>query len=50
MLSLLKDWEQGDAQQQHNMKDKALEEKMVNLYLDGHGPNGLDAALAGAQT
>jgi hypothetical protein len=47
MLSLLKDWEQGDARQQHNMEDKELEEKMANLYLDVHGPDG---APAGAQT
>jgi hypothetical protein len=40
MLSLLRDWEQGNARQQHNMEDKELEEKMVNLYLDGHGTVG----------
>jgi hypothetical protein len=52
MLSLLKDWEQGDARQQHNMEDKELEEKMDNLYLDGYGPrsDGPNGAPAGAQT
>jgi hypothetical protein len=44
MLSLLKDWEQGDARQQHNMEDKELEEKMANLYHDGHGPDGTAGA------
>jgi hypothetical protein len=33
MVSLINDWEQGDARQQHNMENKE-EEKMVNLYLD----------------
>jgi hypothetical protein len=37
MLSLIKDWEQCNTRQQHNMEDNELEEKMVNLYLDGHG-------------
>jgi hypothetical protein len=51
MLSLLKDWEQGNARQQHNMEDKELEEKIASLYLDGHGPGpGPDGAPAGAQT
>jgi hypothetical protein len=51
MLSLLKDWEQGDTRQQHNMEDKELEKKMANLYLDGHGPESRpDGAAAGAQT
>jgi hypothetical protein len=40
MLSLIKEWEQGDAQQQHCMKNRELEEKMANLYLDGYGPDG----------
>jgi hypothetical protein len=40
MLSLIKDLEQDDAWQQHNMKNKELKEKMVNLYLDGYGPDG----------
>jgi hypothetical protein len=39
MLSLLKDWEQGDAWYQH-MENEELEEKMVNLYPDGYGPDG----------
>jgi hypothetical protein len=34
-LSLIKDWEQVDARQQHNMKNKELEEMMENLFLDG---------------
>jgi hypothetical protein len=51
MLSLLKDWEQGDARQQHNMEDKELEEKMANLYLDAHGIESRpDGAAAEAQT
>jgi hypothetical protein len=33
MVSLMKDWEQGDARQQHNMENKEAEE-MANLYLD----------------
>jgi hypothetical protein len=40
MLSLIKDLEQDDARQQHNMKNKELKEKMANLYLDGYGPDG----------
>jgi hypothetical protein len=39
MLCLLKDWEQGDAQQQHNIENKELEDKMANLYLYGYGPD-----------
>jgi hypothetical protein len=33
-LSLIKDWEQADARQQHNMKNKDLEEMMENMFLD----------------
>jgi hypothetical protein len=33
-LSLIKDWEQADARQQHNMENKDLEEIMENLFLD----------------
>jgi hypothetical protein len=33
-LSLIKDWEQVDARQQHNMENKDLEEMMENLFLD----------------
>jgi hypothetical protein len=40
MVSLIKDWEQGDARQHHNMENKELKEKMANLYLDGYGPDG----------
>jgi hypothetical protein len=43
MLSLLKDWDKGDTRQQHNIDDRALEEKMVNQFLDGHGPEGAAA-------
>jgi hypothetical protein len=50
MLSLLKDWEQGDTRQQQNMEDKQLEEKIANLYLDGHGLDGYDGAPPGAET
>jgi hypothetical protein len=42
-MSVLKDWEQGDTQQQHNMEDKKLEDKMANLDLNGHGPDGAPA-------
>jgi hypothetical protein len=48
MVSLIKDWEQGDAQQQHNMENKELEEKMVNLYLNRYGPDGHGHRDAGA--
>jgi hypothetical protein len=34
MLSLIKDWEQADARQQHNMNNKDLEEMMENMFLD----------------
>jgi hypothetical protein len=40
ILSMLKEWEQGDARHQHNMEDKEPEKKMANLYFDGHGPDG----------
>jgi hypothetical protein len=40
-LSLIKDWEQADARQQHNMKNKDLEEMMKNMFLD-------DAPTAGS--
>jgi hypothetical protein len=33
-LSLIKDWEQADARQQHNMENKDLEEMMENMFLD----------------
>jgi hypothetical protein len=33
-LSLIKYWEQADARQQHNMKNKDLEETMKNIFLD----------------
>jgi hypothetical protein len=33
-LSLIKDWEQADARQQHNMENKDLEEMMKNMFLD----------------
>jgi hypothetical protein len=48
MICLLKDWEQGDVRQQHNMENKELEEKMANLYLDGYGPDGPPAPGDGA--
>jgi hypothetical protein len=48
MVSLFKDWEQGDARQQHNMENKELKEKMMNLYLDGYGPDGPTSAGATA--
>jgi hypothetical protein len=35
-LSLIKDWEQADARQQHNMENKELEEMMKNLFLDAN--------------
>jgi hypothetical protein len=35
-LSLIKDWEQADATQQHNMENKELEEMMKNLFLDAN--------------
>jgi hypothetical protein len=47
MVCPLKDWEQGDAWQQHNMENKELEEKMANLYLDGYGPDGPPAPGVG---
>jgi hypothetical protein len=52
MVSLIKDWEQGDARQQHNMENKELKEKMANLYLngyrlDGHGPRDAGATPVG---
>jgi hypothetical protein len=47
MVSLIKGWEQGDAQQQHNMESKELEEKMANLYLDGYGPHDAGATPVG---
>jgi hypothetical protein len=37
-LSLIKDWEQADARQQHNMENKELEEIMKNMSLDD-GPS-----------
>jgi hypothetical protein len=43
MLSLLKDWDKGNTRQQHNIDDRVLEEKMVNQFLDGHGPEGAAA-------
>jgi hypothetical protein len=33
-LSLIKDWEQDDARQQHNTENKELEEMIENLFLD----------------
>jgi hypothetical protein len=33
-LSLIKDWEQAHARQQHNMQNKELEEMMENMFLD----------------
>jgi hypothetical protein len=33
-LSLIKDWEQADARQQHNMENKDLEEMLKNMFLD----------------
>jgi hypothetical protein len=33
-LSLIKDWEQADARQQHNMKNKDIEEMMENMFRD----------------
>jgi hypothetical protein len=44
MLSLLKDWEQGDTRQQHNIDDKELEEEMAKQFMDGLGPEGAAAA------
>jgi hypothetical protein len=44
MLSLLKDWEQGDTPQQHNIEDRELEEKMANQFPDGYGPEGAEGA------
>jgi hypothetical protein len=44
MLSLLKDWEQGDTRQQHNIDVKELEEEMAKQFLDGLGPKGAAAA------
>lgn len=44
MLSLIKDWEQGDTRQQHNLESKELE-NMTNMFMDGLGPDG---ALPGA--
>ena len=38
MCSLIKDWEEGDARQQHKMENKELEDKTVDMYLDGSGP------------
>lgn len=46
MVSLIKDWEQGDARQQHNMENKELEERMANLYLDGYRTDGPTSAGA----
>ena len=47
-LSLLKDWEQADARQQHNMENKKLEDMMENLFLDegsaAHGAGSTSAA------
>ncbi|WVZ57179.1 hypothetical protein U9M48_007598 [Paspalum notatum var. saurae] len=34
MLSLIKDWEAGDARMQHTAEDKALEESFEQLFLD----------------
>jgi hypothetical protein len=48
MVSLFKDWEQGDARQQHNMENKELKEKMMNLYLDGYRHDGPTSAGATA--
>jgi hypothetical protein len=33
-LSLIKEWEQVDARQQHNMENKYLEEMTKNMFLD----------------
>jgi hypothetical protein len=44
MLSLLKDWEQDDTPQQHNIEDRELEEKMANQFPDGYGPEGAEGA------
>ena len=35
MLSCIKDWEEGDAREQHNMENEELLESFANLYLDG---------------
>jgi hypothetical protein len=43
-LSLIKDWEQVDARQQHNMENKDLEEMMENMFLDD-GPTA-DATVS----
>jgi hypothetical protein len=45
MLSLLKDWEQGDTRQQHNIEDREMEEKMASQFLDGHGPEGGEGTI-----
>jgi hypothetical protein len=41
-LSLIKDWEQADARQQHTIENKEVEEMMENIFLND-GPT-TDAA------
>jgi hypothetical protein len=43
-LSLIKDYEQSDVRQQHNMKNKDLEEMMENLFLDDSPTAGSSVA------
>jgi hypothetical protein len=45
-LSLIKDWEQVDARQQHNMKNKDLEEMMENMFLNDAPTDAAGSSVA----
>ena len=40
MLSLIKNWEEGDKSEQHRIENNELEEKMANMYLNGLESDG----------